>query len=74
MDTATRTFLEQMEQRLASKSDVLALGTRLMEHVEESQEALARMVNSGFEQTQSQHTEVMSILYRIADAVEVSHN
>ena len=62
MDEATRTFLLAMEQRI---------GTGLSERIDESQEELARMVNRGFEQTQSQHTEVMALLYRIADAVDV---
>lgn len=74
MDAETRTFLEQMEQRLASKSDLVALETRItsqiIARIDESQEELARMVKHGFDQTQHQFSELWLILRAIAEAVD----
>ncbi|MEO7995841.1 MAG: hypothetical protein ABI852_00280 [Gemmatimonadaceae bacterium] len=75
MNTETRAFLEQMQEKLASKSDLVTLEKRLEENVigriDRSQEELARMVNSGFEETKTLHGETLDILHRIAEALDV---
>ena len=75
MDTETRAFLEQLQEKLVSKSDLAALEERLEENVigriDRSQEELARMVQSGFEETTTLHSETLGILHRIAEALDV---
>jgi len=75
MDTETRAFLEQMQEKLASKSDLVALEERLEEkfigRIDSSQGELARMVNSGFEETKTLHGETLGILHRIAEALDI---
>ncbi len=75
MDTETRAFLEQMQETLASKSDLVALEERLEEkfigHIDRNQAELARMVNSGFDETKTLHGETLGILHRIAEALDV---
>lgn len=75
MDTETRAFLEQMQETLVSKSDLAALEVRLEENVivriDRSQEELARMVEKGFAETTTGHGEILGILHRIAESLDV---
>jgi len=83
MDTETRAFLEQLEERLASKADISALEERLtrinetleerlVRRIDDSQEALAVMVKHHVEQTQAHADEARKRLDAIGEALDAN--
>lgn len=77
MNTETRAFLEERLDLLATKSDMatlqgdlLAVESRLVHRIDESQEALARMVNRSVAHSQTEFGEVRTRLQALGEAVD----